>query len=339
MDRILEGQNLERARSLLCELQDVVQAEVISLRSKMPSVEMAAVAAETSADTIYKIDECVEHSILQWFDTRWPIEWPTLLVMEGLEGRGELLLNAPAGEPRLTCIIDPIDGTRGFMHDKRSAWVLAALAEPPDGRAAYTDDVVVAAMTELPVSKQWRADQISGIKGCGIIARGRNIIDPSHPLLPLTINPSNSRDFRHGFASLARFFPEGASIAAQVEEELWDELIGIGKTSSPTIFQDQYISTGGQLYEVMSGRDRMVADLRPFFLRELGLHDVLVCHPYDICTEMLAREAGCIVEHPLNGTISVPLDTTAPVSWVAYANEQLAEQVRPVLRRILGRFG
>jgi hypothetical protein len=31
-------------------------------------------------------------------------------------------------ELRFLCIIDPIDGTRSLMHDKRSAWVLSALA-------------------------------------------------------------------------------------------------------------------------------------------------------------------------------------------------------------------
>jgi hypothetical protein len=33
-----------------------------------------------------------------------------------------------------------------------------------------------------------------------------------------------------------------------------------------------------------------------------------------------------------------PLNTTSPVSWIGYANEALAAQVRPVLRRLLKRF-
>jgi hypothetical protein len=50
---------------------------------------------------------------------------------------------------------------------------------------------------------------------------------------------------------------------------------------------------------------------------------------------MLAREAGCIVEHPLRGAVAGPMNTTYPVCWVAYANKTLADEVRPVLRELV----
>jgi hypothetical protein len=87
---------------------------------------------------------------------------------------------------------------------------------------------------------------------------------------PLPLRPSQASDFKHGFASLARFFPEGKSLMAKVEEELWDELYGLGSTSSPLVFDDQYIATGGQIYELLIGHDRMLGDLRPFALKKLG---------------------------------------------------------------------
>ena len=58
------------------------------------------------------------------------------------------------------CLLDPIDGTRGIMYDKRSAWALSGIA-PQRGEATRLSDIVVAAMTELPTTKQWRADQVS----------------------------------------------------------------------------------------------------------------------------------------------------------------------------------
>ncbi len=64
---------------------------------------------------------------------------------------------------------------------------------------------------------------------------------------------------------------------------------------NPLIFDDEYISTGGQLYEILVGHDRFLADLRPLFFEALGLPPKLTCHPYDICTELIAREAGVIV--------------------------------------------
>ncbi len=58
-------------------------------------------------------------------------------------------------------------------------------------------------------------------------------------------------------------------------------------------------------------------------------------HPYDLCTVLVFTEAGGVFEHPLGGPLVVPIDTTSPCSWVAYANEHLAALVRPVLARHL----
>ena len=34
-------------------------------------------------------------------------------------------------------------------------------------------------------------------------------------------------------------------------------------------FEDQYLSTGGQLYELMAGHDRFIADIRPLLIAVL----------------------------------------------------------------------
>ena len=151
----------------------------------------------------------------------------------------------------------------------------------------------------------------------------------------LPVCPSQAKDFRHGFASLARFFPEGKSLLARIEEGLWDALYGLGSTSSPLVFDDQYISTGGQIYELLVGHDRMLGDLRPPVLRKLGYPSALVCHPYDICTALLLEEAGGVVETPEGEPLRVPLDTTSAVAWMGFANPGLAGQVRPLLKRLM----
>ena len=102
------------------------------------------------------------------------------------------------------------------------------------------------------------------------------------------------------------------------------------------MFDDQYLSTGGQLYELIAGHDRMLGDLRPAAYAKLGLGGAaLCCHPYDICVELIAREAGCVVEAPGGGRLRAPLDTLSPVAWMGYANLALARTVRPVLRRLM----
>ena len=133
-----------------------------------------------------------------------------------------------------------------------------------------------------------------------------------------------------------KFFPEGKALTARIEEQLWDRLYGLNRQASPLVFDDQYISTGGQLCELIAGHDRFIADLRPLVFAKIGFTAPLVCHPYDICTALIAREAGCVVEDPLGAPLRQSLDTTSfAVAWAGYANAALARHVRPVLRRIL----
>lgn len=328
------NRDLEKARRLLCALQDHIRDAVIAARTRHAR-SFARIAGVTAADTIYQVDRISEHAVMTWFDEHWPRAWPVELVMEGLED-GE-----PATFPRGTpvkatvwkCILDPIDGTRGIMYDKRSAWVLAGLA-PQRGPRTQVNDLVVAAMTELPTSKQWRADQLSAVRGGGLRATAVDVLTGNRTSLRL--RPSQARDCKHGFAAIARFFPEGKALTAELEEALWSELHGgAAQGDSPLVFDDQYISTGGQLYEIIAGHDRFLADLRPLVFRKLGYASELVCHPYDICTALLLTEAGGVIEDPLGGPVKAPLDTTSPVAWVAFANATLARKIRPVLRRLI----
>ena len=321
----------EQARILMCELGDHIRDSIAQARTRGAASSFSDVSRESLADTIYHIDKISEEAIAFWFEQHWPAEWPVEIVMEGADAH-----TFPAGTPLpdtdWKCIIDPIDGTRGIMYDKRSAWALAALA-PQRGSANRLPDLFVAAMTELPVTKQWRADQISAVRGQGIIAEQINVSDQSR--VPLRIEPSKATDFKHGFASFVRFFPEGKALSAWLEERLWDELYGLGSTRSPLVFDDQYICSAGQFHELLAGHDRMTIDLRPMIYKACGFESALVSHPYDVCTALILEEAGVIIETPEGATLAPPLDTTSPVAWAGYANETLASQVRPILRRLM----
>lgn len=327
---------LELLRGALCELQDSIRDALTRARASQAARSFAEIAAQTNADTIYGIDRVSEAAITRWFEENWPASEPVQLEMEGLE-EGEVVCFPRATRvenTRWKCLIDPIDGTRGLMYDKRSAWSLAAIA-PQLGPQTSLRDVVVGAMTELPTSKAGYADQVSGARGCGRGGlRCERINLSSDERAAWRASPSTARDFKHGFAGWARFFPEGKALLARVEELLWDELYGLGSTTTPLVFDDQYISSGGQFFEILAGHDRMQGDLRPLAYAKLGFDSVLVCHPYDVCTGFLLQEAGAVLETPDGGALDAPLDTTSSVSWMAYANEELASQVRPILSRL-----
>jgi hypothetical protein len=84
----------------------------------------------------------------------------------------------------------------------------------------------------------------------------------------------------------------------------------------------------------MVGHDRFNADLRPVTLAAAapaGPARRLCAHPYDLCAELVAREAGVIVTDDHGEPLRSPLDVHADVAWIGYANAALRAQVEPVL--------
>ncbi|HYP17787.1 MAG TPA: inositol monophosphatase, partial [Opitutus sp.] len=203
----------EKARRLLCGLHIEIRDTLIAAQ-KRGARDFARVAGQTSADTIYQVDKLSEEAILAWFERHWPRAWPVQVVMEGIEDDAPVTFprGTAVNRTRLKCILDPIDGTRNLMYDKRSAWVLTGLA-PQRGEKTMLADIAVAVMTELPTTKQWRADQVSVVRGAGpggIVARATDVrTGRGRAFVPRL---SRARDFKHGFASLARFFPEGKAL-------------------------------------------------------------------------------------------------------------------------------
>ena len=100
-------------------------------------------------------------------------------------------------------------------------------------------------------------------------------------------------------------------------------------------FEDQYLSTGGQLYELMAGHDRFIADLRPLFERRRAGGPALCCHPYDLCTESIARVAGVIVTDEHGERLTAPLDVSTDVAWIGIANRHLQGVLWPALQEAL----
>ena len=220
----------EKLRLLLCELGAAIRSKVVSARQGLSAEKLAAVTGEAGGDTIFAIDRFGEDAILEWFRAQWPSEEPVQIVMEGLESELCFPKGKSAAETKWKCIIDPIDGTRGLMYDKRSAWALAAIA-PQRGEETRLSQIVATAMTELPVSKQWRADQFSASLDGPLIATWCDWRTDSAPQ-PLHTEPSTAHSFDHGFASLAKFFPEGRTLTAQIEERLWDQIRGANGSRS-----------------------------------------------------------------------------------------------------------
>jgi fructose-1,6-bisphosphatase/inositol monophosphatase family enzyme len=311
-------------------LHERIQTAVLRACEAQEASALARVDDEDAeGDTIYAVDRVSDEVLVGFFEREIAPWTPLMLIGEGLPD-GRVTLPRDAGEHDVVwrILVDPIDGTRGLMYQKRSGWVLTAVA-PNKGPQTTLADVELAVQTELPLVKQHLADALWAVRGRG--ARGERVNRLTGHRSPLSLQPSRAPSIAHGFAMIARFFPGAREELAAIDEET----VQRGKAHC---FEDQYVSTGGQLYELIVGHDRFVADLRPLMeplLARRGLALGICCHPYDLCTELIAREAGVIVTDERGGPLRVPLAAEPEVAWAGYANATIRAQIEPLLQKAL----
>jgi fructose-1,6-bisphosphatase/inositol monophosphatase family enzyme len=312
-----------------------VRDGIVSATEQQPAEALAAVDRDTPGDTIYAIDVAAEAIVTRFADALSE-EHSFVLVAEGLPVGRRCY---PGGRDEASVdwwiVVDPIDGTRGLMYQKRSAWVLTGVA-PNRGAATSLRDVVLAVQTEIPLVKQHLSDQMWALKGGGAQARRFNRLTGESR--PIALRPSRATTIQHGYASIARFFPGARDELASLDEAIVLGALGPCAPGKAHCFEDQYASTGGQLYELAAGHDRFIADVRPLMRPLLAARDLpppLTCHPYDICTALIAEESGVIVTDPSGQPLDVPLNLEAEVAWAGYANTDIRAQVEPLLQETL----
>lgn len=328
----------ELIRQILIETGKAVCKKVHESLHTQTTEERSSVHKEDESDTIYSIDRDVEELIVPILNEKAAAVGGIFLMAEGIgEETGGLAL--PLGtkeeDAAIRIIMDPIDGTRSIMYDKRSAFYLAAAA-PNKGKETYLSDIEVAVMVELPTSRSVLSDILSAIKGKGTITTTLNL--STNEEKPITLRPSQSPTILGGFGQIARFFPPGRAILAQIEDELIDTLFPDAPEGKTLVFEDQYISSGGQMYEIIRGHDRFVADIRATLFDKMkseGKKIGHVCHPYDICTLLIAKEKGVIFTDAKGNELDAPFNLLYPIDWIGYANEKIKQEVEPVLQRLI----
>ncbi len=324
----------------LLRLHALIRDKVVEATERAALEDLAEIERDDEGDTIYAVDRVSEELLIDFVEREIARAAPVVLVAEGLHGGKVILPNGTdEADAVWRIIVDPIDGTRGLMYQKRSAWILTGVAV---NRGAQTSlaDIELAVQTEIPLVKQHLSDTLWAVRGAGATGQRFNRLSGEHH--PLTLRPSRARTIAHGFAMVARFFPGAREELAAIDEEIVRGALGPPLQGKAHCFEDQYISTGGQLYELMAGHDRFVADLRPLMeqlLHRRGQSLGICCHPYDLCTELIARELGVIVTDEHGGQLDAPLDTEADVTWIGYANADIRAQIEPLLRRALNERG
>jgi hypothetical protein len=323
----------------LRKLHDWIRGLVVTACEERGADELARVAHAGSGDVIYAIDRISETALVEWFSREIAAHEAIVLIGEGLpDGRITLPSGAKDSDARWRIIVDPIDGTRGLMYQKRPAWILTGVA-PNRGEATSLADIEVAVQTEIPLIKQHLGDQVWAARDVGVHGIRFNRLTGESKAL--AIQPSTATELRHGYSTICRFFPGGRDLLAALDEELCERLVPRYQ-GEVAVFEDQYACTGGQIYNLATGQDRFVADLRPLVQPLVAARGTAVghcCHPYDLCTKLIAEEAGVVVSDPIGLTIRAPLDTESNVAWTGYANPGLHAQIAPVLAELLRKHG
>lgn len=317
-------------------LHETIRASVVAACERETSDELAKVVKEEEGDTIFAVDRVSEEILVDFFEREVAPSDPMVLIAEGLDG-GQITLPRGTAERDAVwrIIVDPIDGTRGLMYQKRSAWILTGVA-PNRGPDTDLEDIELAIQTEIPLVKQHLSDILWAVRGQGALAERYNRLTGKQS--PIRLQPSKAENILQGYAQITRFFPGARDVLAAIDDEIVFSALGPVQPGKAHCFEDQYTSSGGQLFELMAGHDRFVADIRALLgpvLAQRGMPSALCCHPYDLCTELIARELGVLVTGADGGPLRARLAVEPDVSWAGYANQTIRSSIEPLLQAAL----
>lgn len=267
----------------------------------------AAVVRSEGGDEVFGVDDRAETALAR--ELAGLARWPGTAVVEGRDSA----LAVAGGQGPWRYICDPVDGSRVYLAGKRSAWVLLGAGR----EAATLEDLEVGAAVEIPLPGA--ASGVVAYAARGAAARAfRDDLARGGPPDPFTLAPRSGAEVARTFVSVVRGLHRPRSPLAQWEDAVLSHLEG-------PLFEDAYLSTGGQLMGLAAGADAAVLDPRPLVGGATGL----CAHPYDLAAIVVARSAGVVVEALPPGPLDVPLDTSTDVAWAGYANSEIAELVRP----------
>lgn len=309
--------------------------------NSVPREERSRVQYHAGSDVIYQIDQDVERALVHRLETQAAVHGGIVMVAEGI-GENETSIfpkHLPPEDAKWRLLVDPIDGTRGIMMDKRSAWFLAGAA-PNRGANTCLSDITHAVMVELPTTRARVGDVFWAQRGQGVGGYTEHLETGTR--VDRQPQPSIASSWRGGFGQISRFFPPGRDQLALLEEELLQTLYPDAAPGEILSFEDQYISSGGQLYELLTGKDRFTADLRATLYASERWKDSRpghVCHPYDLAAHLIGEEAGLRLCNPDGTALDAAFDTRSPADWIGYGNGSLQNEIAPVLHELLLRKG
>ncbi len=313
-------------------LFEIAKATYEDLKKYTPE-KLSQVAEQGSGDVVYKIDVRPEQIVEKYF-TEIGKEITILGISEktGIRTYGD-------GEPEYFGIVDPLDGTRHMMYQfQDTAFSLVGLSKVK-GSHPKLGDIDFCAMLQVPNLDKKYVDLVVAEKDKPTKIE-RFETETWEKVKTLKPTPSKAESIKHGFVAFTSFFPPRKYLG-EIADYVVEKTIGKIEKGKAPVFFHEYISNAGQFYYLLTGKYRMVADLRPLQdekLRKEGKELGLCAHPYDVCTALAAKQAGCIVTDGFGSEQNFwnyPCDTETDVHFMAFANKKLYNEIAPVVREAI----
>ena len=335
------GDDWSAAISDLCEsIRGPVRhglAEVAAGRASLDSV--AEAVSVGAGDVTFAIDVVAEDQVTRWLH-REASSRPVSLMTEDAgwrhmgpspDGSAVELPGFDHGGPRIA--LDPIDGTRNIMHDLRSAWIVVSMAGPGAGAPRFAD-LELGVLSEIPDTRAAVARELIARRGGGASTLELHL-ESGEASGQRALVADSARRLDGGYFPFFGFHaalrPHAQRLAADVARRVAEE----HGADQSTMFDDQYISSGGPLALLALGRYRAIVDARGEIGDRAG-DPRQTCKPYDMAgAALIAREAGCVVVRPDGSPLDFELDTDTTVDFAGFHNLATAGALLPALREAL----
>jgi myo-inositol-1(or 4)-monophosphatase len=313
------NQHMDAIASHLIDLSALVRGTVLPSLGLHAARSHSGLAA--SGDVTFDIDEQAERAVETYMAERLP-GWAYYSEDRGLQG---------AGDPAVTLIIDPIDGTRPAAAGFEMACV--SIAAVPGGAEPTMGEVVAGVVQEIKSGDVFAAE-----RGAGIELRRA---DGS----PIPLRPSPAVDLENLFWTLG-FRGRPAVILATVLEELID-------TSSVGGSVFDIGSATYSITRILTGQLDAYVDIGPAIIaahpeteadfRRVGRGAVLNNSPYDLAAvHLICTEAGVPIGDAdgasLAGRQLLGSDHGFQMACIASGNEELQRRLVEVVRRGIGAY-
>lgn len=321
-----------RLLALCDELRTLTRAALCAAERDGTGAALARPHSQGLGDVTFGLDLPSEERIGVWLDEVARREPISLLTEDsgwrhrGPDGRGGVreLLGFDHGGPHIA--IDPVDGTRNLMADLRSAWTVVAFAPGgalPPRLSGCTGGIV----SELPGTLAARFRRLVS-DGCTCQLELSELASGALVSARELCADSDDRP-DHGYFPFFRYEPAQRPAIARLEADFFARLVRDEGADARSLYDDQYISSAGQLVLLALGRYRMLIDPRELVRRKLGQPGV-TSKPYDLAGAVVcARAAGVIVTAAEGGELDFPIDATTPVGYAGYANAATQRRLEP----------